>query len=431
MNEPFPAEPPPLQPTMPMASNGHAHPGEHHPRLVQFGAFELDLDTGELRKHGLKVKLQGKPFQILNALLERPGEVVTRDQLRGRLWPADTFVDFESGLNTAANRLRITLGDSADHPHYVETLARAGYRFIAPVTVISPPIQVVSVVTPEAAPAIEQPAPLAPPPVLPPARRRWHWPLAAILLCGALAAGAWGWLRPTAPLASFQQVTFRKGTVGFARFTLDGQSVVYSGRFGDDHRRLYLADVNSPESRALDIQDAALAGVSRTGELAVLLFNPDAPTFGSRLARVPLNGGSPMPIADGVGLADWLPDGSTLAILRVGPRGASVEFPLGKEIYRTSSWIDGLRVSPAGDAVGFIEHPVMGDDAGAIKVLDASGKVTLEVNGWASASGLAWSPSGREVLFTAARAGALRELWAAKRSGSLRNWRASPCRCES
>src|SRR5579864_6753186 len=100
---------------------------------VQFGAFELNMQTGELRKNGVRIRLQGKPFQILQALLERPGEVVTRDELQKRLWPADTFVDFESGLNTAANRLRLTLGDSAENPRYIQTLSRTGYRFIASV----------------------------------------------------------------------------------------------------------------------------------------------------------------------------------------------------------------------------------------------------------------------------------------------------------
>src|SRR5581483_5650083 len=85
-------------------------------RLVRFGAFELRLDTGELKKHGVRVRLQGKPFQILCALLERPGHVVTREELRSKLWSADTFVDFESGLNTAVNRLRMALGDSAENP---------------------------------------------------------------------------------------------------------------------------------------------------------------------------------------------------------------------------------------------------------------------------------------------------------------------------
>src|SRR6185312_8420717 len=100
---------------------------------VRFGAFEVSLDTGELRKHGVRVRLQRRPFHILQALLEKPGQVVSREELRSRLWSSDTFVDFESGLNTAINRLRTALGDSAESPIYIETLARIGYRFIAPV----------------------------------------------------------------------------------------------------------------------------------------------------------------------------------------------------------------------------------------------------------------------------------------------------------
>ena len=102
-------------------------------RRVRFGAFEVNLRSGELRKHGLKIKLQDQPFQILALLLERPGEVVTREELRHKLWPADTFVDFDVGLNTAIKRLRDALGDTAESPRYVETLPRRGYRFIAPV----------------------------------------------------------------------------------------------------------------------------------------------------------------------------------------------------------------------------------------------------------------------------------------------------------
>src|SRR5216684_512489 len=102
-------------------------------RLIRFVVLELDLDAGELRKQGVRLQLQPKPFQMLAILLERPGEIVTREELRRRLWDDDTFVDYESGLNTAANRLRLKLGDSADTPRYVETMARSGYRFIAPV----------------------------------------------------------------------------------------------------------------------------------------------------------------------------------------------------------------------------------------------------------------------------------------------------------
>jgi TolB-like protein/DNA-binding winged helix-turn-helix (wHTH) protein/Flp pilus assembly protein TadD len=99
-----------------------------------FGAFEFNRHTGELRKHGLRVKLQGQPIEVLTMLLQQPGEVVAREELQKRLWPADTYVDFEHSLNAAMKRLRAALGDSADAPRYVETLARRGYRFIAPVS---------------------------------------------------------------------------------------------------------------------------------------------------------------------------------------------------------------------------------------------------------------------------------------------------------
>jgi cholera toxin transcriptional activator len=102
-------------------------------KIARFGAFELDLEAGELRKSGVKLRLQGQPFQVLALLLRRPGEVVTRDELRQELWPADMFVDFDHSLNTAINKVREALGDSASSPRYVETLARRGYRFIAPV----------------------------------------------------------------------------------------------------------------------------------------------------------------------------------------------------------------------------------------------------------------------------------------------------------
>src|SRR5580765_3029625 len=102
-------------------------------RIARFGVFELDLGTGELRKGGVKLRLQGQPIQVLTLLLERAGEVVTREELRQKLWATDTFVDFDHSLNTAINKVRETLGDSASSPRYVETLARRGYRFIAPV----------------------------------------------------------------------------------------------------------------------------------------------------------------------------------------------------------------------------------------------------------------------------------------------------------
>jgi len=108
-------------------------------RVVSFGVFEVDLRSRELRKHGLRIKLQGQPFRVLQLLLEKPGDLVTREEFQRQIWPANTFVDFELGLNTAIKRVRIALGDSAENPRFVETLPRLGYRFIFPVSKHSPP----------------------------------------------------------------------------------------------------------------------------------------------------------------------------------------------------------------------------------------------------------------------------------------------------
>lgn len=129
-------------------------------RIVRFGVFEADLSAGELRKSGRRVRLQEQPFQILALLLERPGEIVTREEVRQKLWSADTFVDFDHSLNTAIKKVRESLGDSAASPRYVETIARRGYRFLAPVEWESP-----SAPHPDAAPqksAAEADAPLHP-----------------------------------------------------------------------------------------------------------------------------------------------------------------------------------------------------------------------------------------------------------------------------
>jgi DNA-binding winged helix-turn-helix (wHTH) protein len=104
---------------------------------MRFGVFEIDRKTGELRKSGTKIRLQDQPFQVLETLLETPGELVTREQLRSRLWPDDTFVDFDHALTTAIKKLRRALNDSATQPRYIETLPKRGYRFIAPVEVES------------------------------------------------------------------------------------------------------------------------------------------------------------------------------------------------------------------------------------------------------------------------------------------------------
>jgi len=148
-------------------------PGNNN-HIARFGVFELDFSTGELRKSGVKLRLQGQPIQVLTLLLERAGEVVTREELRQKLWASDTFVDFDHSLNTAINKVREALGDSASSPRFVETLARRGYRFIAPVQVPPPappgndvalagaPAASANTGQPVAGPALPAPTPLHP-----------------------------------------------------------------------------------------------------------------------------------------------------------------------------------------------------------------------------------------------------------------------------
>ena len=183
--------------------------------IVRFGPFEADLAAGQLRKHGIRVKLQDQPFSILTAFLERPGDIVTREQLRQRLWPEGTFVDFDNSLNAAINKLREALGDSADNPRYVETLPRRGYRFIAPVnreaqveSVLTPTPAEVSgssvqtlapLSAPAPAPAVAPALPTAPPPALPQAPR---YMFAVVALFLVLATSAYFGLRQISPRTS-------------------------------------------------------------------------------------------------------------------------------------------------------------------------------------------------------------------------------------
>src|ERR1700688_1167145 len=138
-------------------------------RILQFGVFEVDLKACELRKHGLRLKLSEQPFQVLIVLLEKPGEIVTREELRHRLWPGDPFVDFDHGLNNAVMRLREVLGDASENPRFVETIPRRGYRFIAPVVGLAPSTP--STITtsdaepkPAAVPSAEVPSTIVEPP---------------------------------------------------------------------------------------------------------------------------------------------------------------------------------------------------------------------------------------------------------------------------
>ncbi|HEX6880859.1 MAG TPA: winged helix-turn-helix domain-containing protein, partial [Terriglobales bacterium] len=157
-------------------------------QTVCFGPFELDLHSGELFKNGMRIKLQGQPIQILSILLEQPGKLVSREEISQRLWPTDTFVDFEHSLNTAVKKLRSALGDEAETPRYIETLPRRGYRFIGEITSGPKPVSE----------SVDDPAPPKP---LSPSRKasRQVILIASIIGAVALVAAAVGYFRARVP----------------------------------------------------------------------------------------------------------------------------------------------------------------------------------------------------------------------------------------
>ena len=351
-------------------------------RLAQFGPFEIDLATRELRKRGVRLHLQTKPFQVLRALLERPGRVVTRDELQKQLWPEDTFVDFERGLNTAVNRVRIALGDSADTPRYIETLPRSGYRFIAPVTW---PAEAAALPMEALAAAI-------------PARRRFPVGIAAAaaVLAALCTLGGYSLVRTSGQIHT-RQVTFQRGQAGSARFSADS-GIIYSAQWENGPRRLYQTNSASPESRVLGYEGLSLASVSKAGELALLRAAGTGNIRGQELLRAPMNGGAPARVDDNIMGADWTPDGRTLAVVRAVDGTNQLEAPPGTVLFRTAGWISDVRWEPAGERIAFIDHAIRHDDGGVVKLFE-QGVVRSLTSAWASARGLSWNPLHSEVWF--------------------------------
>ncbi|HEY1467946.1 MAG TPA: winged helix-turn-helix domain-containing protein, partial [Candidatus Acidoferrum sp.] len=369
---------------------------------------------------GIRLRCQDQPLQVLAALAERPGELVTREELRRRVWPQDTFVDFDHALNTAVKKIRATLNDDADAPRYIETVPRRGYRFVAPVERLG----------------VSSPSSLTPPVAttfLPDNRRRFFAMISAAILILALVLGLawklapWHGAEASAPPA-FQRLTFDQPTPELtdARFTPDGASVLYTIGGHTSKGDIHTQRVGAPSSQSLGIPNAVLLGVSRQGELAILmegakpLFEMGYRTNPGILARVPLGGGAPRELVPDVEAADWSPDGQIAVVRRVGHK-CRLEFPVGRVLYENTGWIASPRFSPAGDNIAFLDHPVAPDDRGSVVVVSLSGKKRVLTEFWESERGLAWTPRGDELWFAAAHSGVSRSIYAVSLSGRTRS----------
>ncbi len=240
--------------------------------------------------------------------------------------------------------------------------------------------------------------------------RRWRL-IPALALGVVVGASAVFFLPRNRPARAettptFRQLTFERGTIRDARFTPDGRSVLYGAAWEGNPLRVFTTRTDSPESVRLSLPDARLLSIARTGEIAISLGHAYEGWIGAgTLARSSVLGSAPRVLADAVREAEWTPDATALAIARRVGALDQLEFPIGRALYKTSGFINDLRFSPDGERMAFADHPQFADDAGAVAVIDRAGQRTVLSEGYISVTGVAWSPDGKEVWFTARRGG--------------------------
>ena len=419
------------------------------PSVVRFGAYEADLLSGELRKSGIRLKLQDRPFQILAILLEHPGLVVTREQLQKRLWPEDTFVDFEHGLNTAINKLRDALSDEADNPRFIETLPKRGYRFIAPVSASVAPRAHLQAVPPANAPT-PFPAPALSPavhagishpaPTAAPVKSRLTTYLAAfamLLLCVAIFV-AWYFFSRYRGAAEHAEIRIAPlnglPKEGDASFSPDGNQVAYvwAGEKGD-YAHIYVSQIGAADSprRLTSISDPAYEFApawSPDGRyIAFFRFNKKEQAL-SVYVTASL-GGSERRLYTvhshrKVDALDWSPDGKFLAFCDSPSPGEASQILLLSldtlEVRPFTSPAAGIlgdsspAFSPDGKSLAFVRNTL--DVLELYRVPLSGGPPTQITFDHADIQGIAWTPDGRDLVFSSSRQGSP-SLWRVSAQG--------------
>ena len=242
----------------------------------------------------------------------------------------------------------------------------------------------------------------------------------AALLGAGIWIGRWGTLPAGDASRSSQKITYQRGFVTAAQFSSDDHTVFYSAEWDGGDSEIFSSDTRNPGSQQSILAGARLLAVSPVNnELAVLVdYRGTAHNFAiGTLARMPATGGSPRKVVEDVLQADWSPDGQELAVVRSG----RLEYPIGHTLYESAGWITHVRVSPDGDRVAFLDHPIFPDDRGRVMVVDRDGTKRVLSADWGSTQGLAWSADGKEVWFTGTRSGVNRTLHAVDMRGRVRD----------
>jgi len=249
------------------------------------------------------------------------------------------------------------------------------------------------------------------------------------ILAAAFAGFFFGERASTRPVPTFRELTFRRGALLAARFAPDPRSAIYSATWEGNPEAVFISSPSTTESRDLGLAQTEVLAVSSAGQMAVMRnfsLSTNAFTHIGTLAELSIGADAPRDLLDKVESADWNPDGSQLAVVHVTGGKSRLEYPIGKPLYETAGWISHLRFSPKGDRLAFIDHPLLGDDGGTISVIDLAGKKSDLTERWASVFGLAWSPTGDEIWFTATATGFSRSLRAVTLSSKERELLSAP-----
>ena len=333
-------------------------------RVFRFGSFELSEREGELRKNGVRIKLQEHPFRVLLELVSNAGRIVTREELQQKLWSADTFVDFDVGVNTAIRKLRQALADEADNPRFIETLSRRGYRFVAPVTeggagpesITKDALLVPRNAVDDSKSATEQESRWK--------KRPWHLVLGASCAIAFVIYGAvetWRRANTTPPLVAEQRITANppEAPITGAAVSPDGKYLAYSDTTG-----VYVRHIDTGEIRALQLPkgfDAVPVSWFPDGT-HLLLSSGQAAQGNASLWKASIMGGSPQKLMDNAIGGAVSPDGSKVAFSRGDAAGSREIWVMGSDGSSLTSNCRGriCRMPRSRRANGTPNHPYTG-----------------------------------------------------------------------